>query len=69
MDVRTAERLRNAKFRKSDKSGDLGCVEVAFVEEAAGVRDTYDRGGPMLAFTAAEWIRFAADVKRGAHDL
>lgn len=69
MDVRTVERLKNATFRKSDKSGDIGCVEVAFVEDAAGVRDTYDRGGPMLAFTAGEWERFTDAVRAGCYDL
>ncbi|GAA3957241.1 hypothetical protein GCM10023085_44720 [Actinomadura viridis] len=69
MDVRTVELLRNATFRKSDKSGDIGCVEVAFLEDTAGVRDTYDRGGPILAFKASEWIQFTTAVKNGDHDL
>lgn len=69
MDVRTVERLRNATFRKSDKSGDIGCVEVAFVEDAAGVRDSYDRGGPMLAFDAATWTQFISTVRAGDYDL
>lgn len=69
MDVRTIERLRSASYRKSDKSGDIGCVEVAFVEDAAGVRDSYDRGGPMLAFTDGEWNDFLSRVKRGRFDV
>jgi hypothetical protein len=69
MDVRTVERLRNSTFRKSDKSGDLGCVEVAFVEDAAGVRDTYDRSGPMLVFAGQEWRAFVSAVRDGRFDL
>ena len=69
MDVRTVERLRNATFRKSGNSGDIGCVEVAFVDDAAGVRDTYDRSGPMLAFTAGEWVRFTRAARRGDFDM
>ncbi|MFG2001631.1 DUF397 domain-containing protein [Spirillospora sp. NPDC048911] len=69
MDGRTIERLRDATFRKSDKSGDLGCVEVAFLKDAAGVRDTYDRSGPILAFTQTEWTRFIDAVRGGRYDL
>lgn len=69
MNESTVERLRGATFRKSDKSGDLGCVEVAFVEDAAGVRDTYDRSGPMLAFAGQEWCAFVSAVRDGKFDL
>lgn len=69
MDVRTVERLRNAPFRKSDKSGDIGCVEVAFAGDAAGVRDSYDRSGPMLAFAGQEWRTFVSAVRDGRFDL
>lgn len=66
MDV---ERLRSATFRKSDKSGDIGCVEVAFLNDLAGVRDTYDRNGPILAFSSAEWTAFTRAVRSGDFDL
>jgi Domain of unknown function (DUF397) len=51
-------------WRKSTYSGDNGgeCVEVA----AAGavlVRDTTDRAGPMLTFTAEAWRAFTATIK------
>ena len=50
-------------WRKSSYSGDNGgeCVEIA----AAGtvlVRDTADRGGPVLTFTADAWRAFTAAI-------
>ncbi|OLT12952.1 hypothetical protein BJF79_03365 [Actinomadura sp. CNU-125] len=69
MDATTVERLKSAAFRKAGGSGDIGCVEVAFVEDAAGVRDSYDRSGPMLAFTAPAWVTFTTAVRTGRYDL
>ena len=51
-------------WRKSSHSGDNGgeCVEIA----AAGavlVRDTADRGGAVLSFTAEAWRAFTATIK------
>jgi len=51
-------------WRKSRHSGDNGgeCVEVG----TAGVvlvRDTADRAGPMLSFTADAWRSFLSTVK------
>jgi hypothetical protein len=51
-------------WRKSSYSGSNGgeCVEIASTE-AVMVRDTSDRNGPMLAFTAAAWSAFTATIK------
>ena len=51
-------------WRKSSYSGDNGgeCIEVA----AAGavlVRDTADRSGPVLTFTAEAWQAFTATIR------
>jgi hypothetical protein len=51
-------------WRKSSYSGDNGgeCIEVA----AAGavlVRDTADRSGPVLIFTAEAWRAFTATIR------
>ena len=53
-----------SNWRKSSYSGSNGgeCVEVASVETVV-VRDTSDRNGPMLAFTAAAWSTFTATIK------
>jgi Domain of unknown function (DUF397) len=68
--------LTRIAWRKSSYSGANGsCVEVAPVPtRRAGaaarpgmvaVRDTKDRGGPALIFTAAQWRAFASGVKAG----
>jgi hypothetical protein len=52
-------------WRKSSHSGNGGgeCVEVGKADRIL-VRDTQDRTGPMLPFSAAVWKRFADQVKR-----
>jgi Domain of unknown function (DUF397) len=51
-------------WRKSTYSGDNGgeCVEVA-AARAVLVRDTTDRTGPVLTFTAEAWRAFTATIK------
>lgn len=53
-------------WRKSSYSGANGgsCVETASGDGAVLVRDTTDRDGGTLAFTASAWRAFMADVKR-----
>ncbi|HLI38239.1 MAG TPA: DUF397 domain-containing protein [Streptosporangiaceae bacterium] len=56
-----------ANWRTSTYSADNGgqCVEVAGTARVVLVRDTADRDGGMLAFTAEAWRAFAAKLKRG----
>jgi hypothetical protein len=61
--------LSCAAWRKSTRSGNNGCVEVAFVEDHVGVRDSKDRGGPVLVFTAHEWEAFVGGVRTGEFEL
>ena len=51
-------------WRKSSHSGDNGgeCVEVG-VAEAVLVRDTTNRTGTVLAFTADAWQAFTATIR------
>jgi hypothetical protein len=51
-------------WRKSSYSGDNGgaCVEVAS-GEAVLVRDTTDRSGPVVTFTADAWRAFTAALR------
>jgi hypothetical protein len=51
-------------WRKSTYSGSNGgeCVEVA-ADGAVFVRDTVDRNGPMLAFTAEAWQAFIIAIE------
>ncbi len=53
-----------SNWRKSSHSGSNGgeCVEVA-TAGAVLVRDTADRGGPVLAFTADAWRAFTATIR------
>jgi uncharacterized protein DUF397 len=53
-------------WRKSSYSDANGgnCVETASGNGTVLVRDTIDRDGGTLAFTAGAWRAFTADVKR-----
>ena len=56
----------NARWFKSGHSGDGGCVEVAFLGDAIGVRDSKLKdGSPVLAFDRREWDAFLAGVRDG----
>jgi len=68
--------LTRIAWRKSSYSGANGsCVEVAPVPGTGAraaappgrvaVRDTKDRSGPALVFTAAQWRAFASGIKAG----
>jgi hypothetical protein len=55
-------------WRKSTSSGTEDCVEIRFLEGAIQVRNSRDRGGPLLTFGAAEWAAFLAGVRSGDFD-
>jgi cobalamin biosynthesis protein CbiG len=59
--------LSRAVWHTSSHSGANGdCVEVARnLPAAVAVRDSKDRGGTALVFSAAAWNSFLAAVKRG----
>ncbi|BFU43477.1 DUF397 domain-containing protein [Krasilnikovia sp. MM14-A1004] len=62
--------LSAARWRKSNVSGDGGCVEVAYVNGVISVRDTKDQGnGPVLTFSEREWAAFLAGARAGEFDL
>jgi hypothetical protein len=52
-------------WRKSSYSGDNGgaCVEIASSANAVLVRDTTDRSGPVVTFTADAWLAFVAALR------
>lgn len=52
-------------WRTSSRSGNNGgqCVEVAGTAPVVLVRDTKNRGGETLAFTAEAWQRFTASLR------
>jgi predicted secreted Zn-dependent protease len=50
-------------------NGNGACVEVAVLPEGGrAIRDSKDRSGPILVFTAAEWSAFASGVRDGEFD-
>ncbi|XVU26409.1 DUF397 domain-containing protein [Actinoplanes sp. CA-054009] len=64
--------LSGAVWRKSARSSNGGssCVEVAKnLPEVVGVRDSKDRGGPVLAFGPEAWTAFVEGIKAGEFDL
>ncbi len=45
------------------------CVEVASLADGEiGVRNSRDRGGPVLSFTPDEWAAFVGGVRNGDFD-
>ncbi len=56
--------LSGVAWRKSSHSSNGDCVEVARAGEGlVGVRDSGDRGGPVLTVTMAEWGVFLQRIK------
>jgi|tagenome__1003787_1003787.scaffolds.fasta_scaffold20988448_3 hypothetical protein len=54
-----------AQWRTSSYSGSSGeCVEVGTVPTTVVVRDTKNRDGVRLTFSAAAWHAFATSLKR-----
>jgi hypothetical protein len=55
----------SAAWRKSSYSGTSGgdCVEVAGAARVVLARDTKDRDGGALVFTAGAWEAFTASLK------
>lgn len=62
------EHVEWIKSSRSSGSGSSDCVEVARTPEIVGVRDSNDRGGPVLTFAAETWLTFVGDIKRGVFD-
>jgi hypothetical protein len=51
--------LTGARWRKSSRSGDGECVEVADnLPSVVGVRDSKDSAGPALTFAPVAWAAF-----------
>ena len=53
-----------AGWRKSSRSGGSGnCVEIGDAARMVLVRDTTDRDGGTVAFTAEAWQKFVSGIK------
>jgi Holliday junction resolvasome RuvABC endonuclease subunit len=55
-------------WRKSTHSVTNGCLEVAVIDGQVAVRDSKNRGGPILMFTPVEWKAFVTGVADGEFD-
>ncbi|WP_329107650.1 DUF397 domain-containing protein [Micromonospora sp. NBC_01699] len=53
-------------FKSSYSSDNASCVEVRFVDGVVDVRDTKDRGGPVLAFGGSAWSGFVTALRAGS---
>lgn len=57
--------LIGANWRKSSRSGQSECVEVADnLPDVVGVRDSKDPTGPVLTFDPQSWRTFIEHTKR-----
>ncbi|MBX7265347.1 DUF397 domain-containing protein [Micromonospora sp. Llam7] len=64
--------LANAPWRTSTRSQTSNCVEVAPLSDGpatVALRDSKDRGGPVLLFNRAGWLGFMSGAKNGQFDL
>ncbi len=58
--------MTTLKWKKSTRSNAGGdCVEVAAPPQVVMVRDSKDRQGPVLSFTAGQWTGFVRGIKAG----
>ncbi|WP_030490440.1 DUF397 domain-containing protein [Micromonospora chokoriensis] len=68
----SAHSLADAPWRTSTRSQTSNCVEVAPLAtgpSAVALRDSKDRGGPVLLFNRAGWLGFISGAKKGQFDL
>lgn len=70
-DVRMLASHYTTTWRVSSYSSSLGsnCFEVGIASTRFAVRDSKDRGGPVLAFDRGTWRAFLAGTKEGRFDL
>lgn len=64
--------LSRAVWRKAkgdDADGVDGAVEVAFVDDLIGLRNSAEPDGPVLVFTKDEWDAFVGGAQDGEFDV
>ena len=62
--------LSRAKWQQAvGEQGNRGSVEVAFVDDLIGVRNSAEPDGPVLVFTQSEWTAFVEGAKDDEFDL
>jgi hypothetical protein len=60
---------RRAEGISPTDPGQSGWVEVAFVDDLIGLRDSRRPEGPILVFTEQEWEAFLGGAKDGEFDV
>ena len=55
--------MRELAWRKSIRSEQYNCVEVAVTSEFAAVRDSKDRGGGHFAVSRPQWQTFLSALR------
>jgi hypothetical protein len=61
--------LSRAVWQRAEGDTSEAAVEVAFVDELIGMRNSAEPDGPVLVFTQAEWDAFVAGAEDGEFDL
>jgi Domain of unknown function (DUF397) len=61
--------LTESWCKASASNGSSACVEVRFVGDGVGVRNSRHPYGPTLRFTLDEWRAFVEGVRAGEFDL
>ncbi|HEX5542686.1 MAG TPA: DUF397 domain-containing protein [Micromonospora sp.] len=61
--------LSRAVWQRPDGDPSEGAVEIAFVDDLIGMRNSADPDGPVLVFTQDEWDAFVGGVQDGEFDL
>lgn len=61
--------LSRAVWQRAEGDTSEAAVEVAFVDDLIGMRNSAEPDGPILVFTQAEWDAFVAGAQDGEFDL
>ncbi|RZU77632.1 MULTISPECIES: DUF397 domain-containing protein [Micromonospora] len=61
--------LTRAVWQRAEGDTSDSAVEVAFVGDLIGMRNSAEPDGPVLVFTQAEWDAFVAGAQDGEFDL
>ncbi|KAB1912675.1 MULTISPECIES: DUF397 domain-containing protein [unclassified Micromonospora] len=61
--------LSRAVWQRAEGDSSESAVEVAFVGDLIGMRNSAEPDGPVLVFTQDEWDAFVAGAQDGEFDL
>ena len=61
--------LSRAVWQRAEGDASQGAVEVAFVDDLIGLRNSAEPQGAVLVFTRPEWDAFVSGAQDGEFDL